>query len=43
MKGLQFLGVGGKWSAQRKPTKVGMESAEQINIQPLAIAALVKG
>ena len=34
-----FLGIGGNWSAQRKPTKGGgggMESANQIHIQPLA-------
>ena len=35
MKGFQFLGVGGNQSAQRKPTKVGMELANQIHIQPL--------
>ena len=36
MKGFRFLGVGGNWSARRKPTKAGMESANQIHIQPLA-------
>ena len=43
MKGFIFLGVGGNWSARKKkkkkkknPTKVGMESANQIHIQPLA-------
>ena len=35
-KGVRFLGVGGNRSARRKPTKVGMESANQIHIQPLA-------
>ena len=29
MKGFQFLGVGGNLIARRKPTKVGMESANQ--------------
>ena len=43
MKGFRFLGVGGNRSAWRKPTKAGMESANQIHIQLLAIAALVKG
>ena len=36
MKGFRFLGVGGNRSARRKPTKAGMESANQIHIQPLA-------
>ena len=36
MKGYRFLGVGGNRSARRKPTKAGMESANQIHIQPLA-------
>ena len=36
MKEFQFLGVGGNRSARRKPTKVGMESANQTHIQPLA-------
>ena len=35
MKGYRFLGVGGNLSARRKPTKAGMESANQIHIQPL--------
>ena len=35
-KGIQFLGVGGNRSAWRKPTKAGMEMANQIHIQPLA-------
>ena len=35
-EGVWFLGVGGNWSARRKPTKAGMESANQIHIQPLA-------
>ena len=35
-EGVRFLGVGGNRSARRKPTKVGMESANQIHIQPLA-------
>ena len=35
-EGVRFLGVGGNWSAQRKPTKAGMELANQIHIQPLA-------
>ena len=35
-EGVRFLGVGGNWSARRKPTKVGMELANQIYIQPLA-------
>ena len=43
MKGFRFLGVGGNQSARRKPTKAGMESANQTHVQPLAIAALVKG
>ena len=30
------VGVGGNWSARRKCTKVGMESAKQIHIQALA-------
>ena len=30
-----ILGVGGNKSARRKPTKAGMESANQIHIQPL--------
>ena len=33
---VRFLGVGGNRSARRKPTKAGMESANQIHIQPLA-------
>ena len=36
MKGFRFLGVGGNQSAQRKPTKAGMESVNQTHIQPLA-------
>ena len=36
MKEFRFLGVGGNRSARRKPTKAGMESANQIHIQPLA-------
>ena len=36
MKGYRFLGVRGNWSARRKPTKAGMESANQIYVQPLA-------
>ena len=32
-KDSDFLDVGGNW---RKPTKAGMESANQIHIQPLA-------
>ena len=36
MKGYRFLGVGRNRSARRKPTKAGMESANQIHIQPLA-------
>ena len=36
MEGFRFLGVGGNRSARRKPTKAGMESANQIHIQPLA-------
>ena len=36
MKGFRFLGVGGNRSARRKPTKAGMESANQTHIQPLA-------
>ena len=36
MKGYRFLLVGGNRSARRKPTKAGMESANQIHIQPLA-------
>ena len=39
---IRILGVGGNRSARRKPTKAGMESANQIHIQPL-LAALVKG
>ena len=35
-EGVQFLGVGGNWGARSKPTKAGMESANQIHIQPLA-------
>ena len=35
-EGVRFLGVGGNRGAQRKPTKAGMESANQIHIQPLA-------
>ena len=35
-EGVRFLGVGGNRSARRKPTKAGMESANQIHIQPLA-------
>ena len=44
-EGVRFLGVGGNRSAQRKPTKAGMESANQIHIQPGYnwLAALVKG
>ena len=42
MKEFRFLGVGGNWSARRKPTKAGMESANQIHIQHW-LAALVKG
>ena len=30
------VGVGGNRNAWRKPTKAGMESANQIHIQPLA-------
>ena len=33
---IQVLGVGGNRSARKIPTKVGMESANQIHIQPLA-------
>ena len=36
MKGFQVLGVGGNLSAQRKNTKAGMESINQIQIQTLA-------
>ena len=36
MKGYRFLGVRRNRSARRKPTKAGMESANQIHIQPLA-------
>ena len=36
MKGYRFQGVGGNRSARRKPTKAGMESANQTHIQPLA-------
>ena len=36
MKGFRFLGVGGNQSTRRKPTKTGMESANQTHIQPLA-------
>ena len=36
MERFQFLGVGGNRSAWRKPTKTGMESVNQIHIQPLA-------
>ena len=41
-EGVRFLGVGGNWSAQRKPIpiKVGMESANQIHHW---LVALVKG
>ena len=35
-KGSEFLGVGENRSARRKPTKAGMESANQIHIEPLA-------
>ena len=35
-EGVRFLGAGGNRSARRKPTKAGMESANQIHIQPLA-------
>ena len=35
-EGVRFLGIGGNRSAWRKPTKAGMESANQIHIQPLA-------
>ena len=31
-----ILGEGGNRSARRKPTKAGMESGNQIHIQPLA-------
>ena len=41
MKGFQFLGARGNQSAQRKPTKVGMELANQIYIHHW-LAALVK-
>ena len=33
---VRFFGVGGNQSARRKPTEAGMESANQIHIQPLA-------
>ena len=36
MKGFRFLGVRGNQSARKKPTKAGMESVNQIHIQPLA-------
>ena len=36
MKGFRFLGVGGNRSTWRKPTKAGMESANQTHMQPLA-------
>ena len=36
MKRYRFLGVGGNRSAWRKPTRAGVESANQIHIQPLA-------
>ena len=36
MKGYRFLGVGENRSARRKPTKAGIESTNQIHIQPLA-------
>ena len=39
MERFWFLGVGGNRSTQRKPTKVGMESANQIHVQPLAVYA----
>ena len=35
-EGVRFLGEGGNRSARRKPTKGGMELANQIHIQPLA-------
>ena len=35
-EGFQILDVGRNRSARRKPTKAGMESANQIHIQPLA-------
>ena len=35
-EGFRFLGAGGNRSSRRKPTKTGMESANQIHIQPLA-------
>ena len=35
MKGYRVLGVRGNRSARRKPTKAGMESANQIHIQSL--------
>ena len=41
MKRFRFLGVGGNRSVRRKSTKAGMESRNQIHIQPLA--SLVKG
>ena len=34
MKEFWFLGVGGNRSTRRKPTKAGMESANQTHIQP---------
>ena len=40
MKGFRFLGVGGNRSARRKPSKVGMESANQIHIQPIALGVV---
>ena len=33
---VRFLGVGGNRGARRKPVKAGMESANQIHVQPLA-------
>ena len=42
-EGVRFLGVGGNRSARRKPTKAGMELANQIHIQPLASCIMVKG
>ena len=36
MEGFRFLGVGGNRSTRGKPTKVGMESANQSRMQPLA-------
>ena len=36
MKGFRFFGVGGNRSTRRKPSKAGMELANQTHIQPLA-------